>query len=73
MRSITVNGVKHEYLIGHTYVKIKGLGLYKIDDITRKTVFARDCGCGEGKECPRAEVEEVITPSVIRELIETNI
>ncbi len=76
-RKITVDGKVHEYVIGKTHTKIKGLGVWKNEDIGRShTTFTDpvcEC-CGEnystlyGDE-PKARTSIAVKPHDIMKKI----
>lgn len=42
-RKITVDGKEYEYTIGHTHVKVKGVGVWPKEEVGVKVVQNCDC------------------------------
>jgi uncharacterized hydantoinase/oxoprolinase family protein len=66
-RKIEVNGKDYEYVIGKTSIKIKGIGVFPIDENSDKVGARCEC-CGEYY----GETKTAVTPKHIKELILKN-
>lgn len=73
-RKITVDGVEHEFVIGSTYVKVKGFQAKEREDVGHMVPWDPACGCcGEPMsasfpdEYPREKL--VVTPADVEKFI----
>ena len=76
-RKITVEGKIYEYVIGHTFVKIKGVGVYIKEEIGEECDMYCRCGLCDGSVkledvTGRKEVKVRVCPSHIEKLIKAH-
>jgi hypothetical protein len=77
-RKITVNNNDYEYVIGRSHVKIKGIGVWPLDQIGERVAKMCDCGCDELLDNIYTDLSDddyhyVVRPSHIRFKIENTI
>jgi hypothetical protein len=67
-RKITVAGVVHEYVIGSTHTKIKGLGIFDNDKIGVRSEYSGRPKWQKGSTT-EAYKKMVVTPAIVADII----